>query len=215
MCYRWNKQKGDIVGLRYNEWYTNEPDLNDFDYSTRKHSPLTHLAMTSCGNNPTFGCSTGGASYNCSNLMQSVATIGSNVQISCATTGSGTRDNARCGVPRDTIFVDLAKIKEETGESKAACMALLGPDIDSTLQTQDMACATVSGGTCSSDEYNPCQVLFNIVDDSQLNLGYKKFMDLNCASKTNSLMCEMIGKKKNARHQMINIYAIDMIDLFS
>ena len=71
-------------------------------------------------------------------------------------------------------------------------MALLGPDIDSTLQTQVDACSTVSGGMCTN-EYNPCQVLFNIVDNSQLNVGYKKFIDLNCASKTNSLMCEMIG----------------------
>ena len=72
-------------------------------------------------------------------------------------------------------------------------MALLGPDIDSTLQTQVDACSTVSTGGMCNNEYNPCQVLFNIVDNSQLNVGYKKFIDLNCASKTNSLMCEMIG----------------------
>ena len=91
-------------------------------------------------------------------------------------------------------------------------MALLGPDIDTTLQTQVEACSTVSGGMCTN-EYNPCQVLFNIVDNSQLNVGYKKFIDLNCASKTNSLMCEMIGK--NSSFLFLFYYFILIIGCFS
>ena len=110
----------------------------------------------------------------------------------CTTNTGSNGNNARCSVDRSTIFADLKQIKESTGESEAACMALLGPNIDSTLQTQNTACSTVSGGACN-DEYNPCQVLFNIVEDSTLNFGYKRWIDLNCATKTRSLMCEVIG----------------------
>ena len=121
----------------------------------------------------------------------SLTTLGSQVRHTCSTISIKGK-NDRCRVPRNTIFADITQIFESTGKSKAACMALLGPDLDSTLQTQNTACSTVNDGTCNG-EYNPCQVLFNLSENSELNLGYSKWIDVNCGSKTNSLMCEIIG----------------------
>ena len=36
--YRWNAQKGGVVGERYSQWHTDEPNLEDFDYNTRSKS---------------------------------------------------------------------------------------------------------------------------------------------------------------------------------
>ena len=187
---RWNKQKGSVVGDRYSQWNTNEPDLEDFDYDTRLRSPLTHLAFDECSENPTFGCSTG--EYSCANLLTTTSTLGSQVKLTCSTTSSNVR-TGRCRVRRNTIFADIRQIFESTGESKPACLALLGPDIDSTLQTQNSACNVVdANGTCAQ-EYNPCQVMFNLVENSDQNSGFSRWVDVNCARKTLSVMCEIIG----------------------
>ena len=148
-------------------------------------SPLTETAFSACGETPNFSCSTIGTSI----------TFDPNTKKpneGCSSAAQTDVDNIKCG-DTSTIFVNLAKIKQLTGESKAACMALLGPNVDTTAQTQNAACSTVVGGVCTSD-YNPGGLLFNTAENSNFNLGYKKWIDLNCATKTNSIMCGMIGK---------------------
>ena len=188
--FRWNKQKGDKVGKRYSEWYANEPDLSDFDLSTRQFSPFTSTAFDSCGANPKFICSTNSAQYTCGNIRKAVINVASDTNVRCTTV-----NNQRCkNIAKDTIFSNLEKIKELTGKSESACMALLGPNIDTTGQTQNTDCTTVTmAGECNT-EYDPCQPIFNTNVNSPLNLGFTRWIDLNCASKTNSLMCTMIGK---------------------
>ena len=159
---------------------------------------MSQRAFDECGSNPMFSCVVNGSSITTNQYNK--------VEDRC-TEGQGSQQdqgNNKCGQTitasgeSSTIFVNLAQIKRLTGESKAACMAMIGPDLDTTVQTQNPACstATVTGsGLACTAEYNPGSLLFNLVENSALNLGYKKWMDLNCATKTNSLMCEMIGIK--------------------
>ena len=197
MDWRWRNQKGEDIGQRYDKWYSNEPDFADYDPSIRTFSPLTQSAYDTCGSNPAFSCTVGGTAaptYSATGRSDG-CTISTGDSKCEATTPSGDT----------TIFLPLKQIKQLTGESKAACMAMLGPDLDYTAQTQNIGCATVSSsGSCNAD-YNPGSLMFNMVENSLLNPGYKKWIDVNCATKTNSLMCEMIGK-----HLRI-IYEIDRI----
>ena len=186
MNNRWRKQKGEVIGKRYTKWYSNEPDFADFDISIRKFSPLTQSAYDACGSNPAFNCSVGGSNFG------GYSPTGRNDGCKITTGDSKCQSIDETGPT--TIFIALKQVKKLTGESQAACMAMLGPDLDYTAQTQNMGCATVSSsGACNSD-YNPGSLMFNMVENSDLNKGYKKWIDVNCATKTNSLMCEMIGK---------------------
>ena len=191
--YRWRNQKGEDIGQRYDKWYSNEPDFADYDSSIRKFSPLTQSAYDACGANPAFNCVVSGAAPNYSPTGRSDG---------CKISTGDSRCEATTPTGDTTIFLPLKKIKQLTGESKAACMAMLGPDLDFTAQTQNIGCATVSSsGTCNAD-YNPGSLMFNMVENSNLNLGYKKWIDVNCATKTNSLMCEMIGKHLKIIHKI-------------
>ena len=220
--YRWNKQKGDEVGKRFSKWNVNEPNLEDFDESIRYFSPLTTLAFSRCGNNPTFTCctSTSECTYEASAALESSASStacpsltatassqsASNTPTSSPFTNSQTikarnscteiKDGTkkRCSIDTEsTIFLNLQEVKRLTGTSKAACMALLGPNIDTTTQTQNTACGTINpDGTCSND-YDPTQPLFDLNENLALNNGYKKWIDLDCGRTTNSLMCDMKG----------------------
>ena len=188
--FRWRRQKGEVVGQKYSKWHVNEPDFVDFDQKMRKFSPLSQRAFDECGSNPSFSCVVNG----------SAITLNQNMKVTdkCALNSPSGVDgkNNKCGAgsgSSTTIFVNLAQIKRLTGESTPACMALIGPDLDTTVQTQNPACSVVSSGGVCSSEYNPGSLLFNMVENSALNLGYRKWMDVNCATKTKSLMCEMIG----------------------
>ena len=111
----------------------------------RQYSPLTQTAFDACGSNPTYSCVVGGSGISVSN---------NKIKDGCVRDGGIDQGNQKCsGSPMGgttTIFANLAEIKRLTGKSKSACMALLGPDLDTTLQTQNLACATVSGGVCLS-----------------------------------------------------------------
>ena len=185
--YRWRNQKGEVIGQRYNRWYSNEPDFADFDSGIRLFSPLTQSAYDACGSNPAFNCVVSGAA-------PTHSPISGKINDGCTISTGDSKCEATTSTGETTIFIPLKKIKQQTGESKAACMAMLGPDLDFTAQTQNLGCATVSSsGTCNAD-YNPGSLMFNMVENSLLNPGYKKWIDVNCATKTKSLMCEMIGK---------------------
>ena len=165
------------------------------------------------------GCSFGAAASQsestCSNLLQSSGSFsqgnsGSNsgsgrasqfflssgsskTKPSCTEGDDGKR---RCTVDsNDSIFINIEQVKELTGTSKAACMALLGPNIDTTSQTQNTACSTVTGTGSVTNDYDPTQPMFNLCENSILNNGYKRWIDVDCGRKTKSLMCEMIGIK--------------------
>ena len=74
---RWRRQKGGVVGKRYSQWNTNEPDLVDFDVSSRSRSPLTSNAFSACTNNPYYGCSIN-STYSCYTDVTSTQTSNNN-----------------------------------------------------------------------------------------------------------------------------------------
>ena len=137
----------------------------------------------------------------CPNLSQSYGRASSAfLSAGSSKTGSscteGNDGSRRCSVDsNESIFINIEKVKETTGESRAACMALLGPNIDTTAQTQNTACSTVTAGGSVTDDYDPTQPMFNLCENSILNNGYKRWIDVDCGRKTKSLMCEMIGIK--------------------
>ena len=55
--FRWNRQKGKTISSNNEFWFTNEPNIKEFDYATRKICPVTKKAYEACSSNPTSSCS--------------------------------------------------------------------------------------------------------------------------------------------------------------
>ena len=203
--YRWKEQAGFVVGKGYQFWDTGEPDVVDFDYNKRKITPLNTGPFRKCGTQPSFTCSLDD-SFHCNNNHHVAPTIdanhdGGHNNDKTGAIGHCTEVN-RCRVPTgpdnpidSTIFSSFDEIKEATGESDPACMIVYGPDLDFTSHTQDYNHLTVdvNTGAINTDEYDSCDLLFDI-EVTEHNFQYKKWSDINCARKTHSLMCAIIGK---------------------
>ena len=55
--FRWNRQKGEAVSPTNVYWFPKEPNIKEFDYSTRKICPITRKAYEKCSSNPSYACS--------------------------------------------------------------------------------------------------------------------------------------------------------------
>ena len=177
---RWDRGLGeDISSQTYKFWNTNEPDVAEFDYSTRPISPLSETAQTACGNNPTFTCSVS-STFSCGSVNEANSDgivnpsntisldIVSKIGIDSCSTG------AASGCTNKGIFVSFDLIKATTEDASPACTAMFGPDIISAAQ--------------SGQDINTCSKFFQ---DHTTDTLLGKWADLKCNQKTRALVCNL------------------------
>ena len=56
-AWRWERAKGETIISDTNYWYTNEPNIKEFDYDTRNICPITRKAYEACSSDPKYDCS--------------------------------------------------------------------------------------------------------------------------------------------------------------
>ena len=191
---RWNRAKGEAISKTDTFWYTDEPNVKEFDYTTRKTSPITEEAYKECTSNPSYECTVLGIGqpnynntvYSCSQPSGGFLRRPSFIVNADPVTTSfcAASDASLCLGNINSLFVSFDKVKNTTFDASPACMAMYGPNVD------DERIATESA--TGFGEYDYCSLLFDFKSDVE-TYDYAKYFDLKCNQSTRALMCSIIG----------------------
>ena len=180
---RWNRAKGDTIKTSDTFWDTNQPNVKEFDYTTRSTSPITQEAYDKCSSNPAYGCSIN-EKFSCTQESGKEITRRPTFNIRDeADTSSFCSSDDGCKAAVNSLFVNFDLVKATTFDASPACMAILGPDVDDTK---------IEAATEENPNYDECGLLFEF-SASKETYDYAKYFDLKCNQRTRALMCSIIG----------------------
>lgn len=177
---RWDKGSGNTID-RYHEWYrgkdVSEPDLVEFDYSTRKFSPVTEEAFSKCSSNPFYDCYFEDTQCIKACPKNEISYTGCKQGLQC-----GCKEGGICKITKNPLFLDFEAVLATTAVSQASCMALYGPAMMPQILNQ------IQNGIFT--EIDTC----GVVADTIKSEHYLHWADVNCWQKTRAQICVLIGK---------------------
>ena len=172
--FRWNFLKGSTVDPSSSFWQPNEPDIKEFDYTTRQYSPLTKEGFDKCSSNPLFSCSVR-EEFSC-NSENNRPGFTFEANIGQSTTCD---PESLCDIENNNqLFVKFDLVKRITKDAEPACMAITSPNV----------MYEENGGP-----YDTCSLLFDFTRNPE-EYEYAKFVDLKCNQATRALMCTTLGR---------------------
>ena len=182
---RWTRGSGNPVMESYNNWYSGEPDLKEFDYEKRKFTPLKNSLVSACTSTPAYDC------YESTDTRCQNRCVAPLAKTACK--GCGCNSKRKCKSSNNPLFVDLRTILESTEEGLPACMAMYGPQLQSSLIMAQQG----NGNAVSNFGVEECSQLFETgvtqTDPTQLDQHYLKWSDLKCNEKTRAQICTLLG----------------------
>ena len=177
---RWNNIDNVDDARFYTNWFENEPDVKEFDYSTRQNSPVSPLALKSCGSNPAFNCYTDnqGCTYDVITNTLDPSSLSTLVPVN----GSGICTTSNCNVDvTPSLFLDFDLVRATTEEAEPACLGVYGANI----------------AVATSSQYDVCQDLvgYRGIGASESETGGAKWIDLKCNQRSRCQICTIVGKQ--------------------
>ena len=96
-------------------------------------------------------------------------------------TGTMCSDAPNCNGAINDLFVSFDIVKATTFDATPACMALLGPNVNTVAISQS--------------DYDQCSLLFDFQSDETgaETYDYAKWIDLKCNQRSRALMCTTLG----------------------
>ena len=183
--FRWNRAKGDTISSNNENWYTGEPDITGFDYNIRETSPITEEAFQKCTVNPSFECFVNSSAFECNKRPDpTTSRVPSYSLPNEAATGTMCSDQVNgCKGAINDLFVSFDLVKATTFDATPACMALLGPNVNTLAIGQS--------------DYDQCSLLFDFQLDATgaETYDYAKWIDLKCNQRSRALICSTLGKR--------------------
>ena len=178
--FRWNFLKGSTVDPSSSFWQPNEPDIKEFDYTTRPYSPLTKEGFDKCSSNPLFTCSVRDE-FSCNSVNPFTEKLDRPEFEFGEYIGQSTTcdPDSLCEIENNNqLFIKFDLVKRITKDAEPACMAITSPNV----------MYEENGGP-----YDTCSLLFDFTRNPE-EYKYAKFVDLKCNQATRALMCTTLGR---------------------